>query len=135
VGRVSETSPLFGPLDAVVGDYAWGVGAWLPHPVIRVNRASLTLGIHRERGGWLTTQVVRWEDVRGVIPAEVLHNRDVAALLRAAADRVRSGFLSDEQRAALADLLLISAIKTLPTPVTAALHNAITTLTRPHPPA
>jgi hypothetical protein len=135
VGGMSEPARRFGPADVVVGDYAWGVGAWLPHPVIRVNRASLTLGIHRDRGAWLTTEVVRWEDVRGVIPAEVLHDLDVAGLVRAAADRVRTGFLSDEQRAALADLLLIATITTLPTPVTAALHNAITTLTRPQPPA
>lgn len=127
---MSVTRHRFGPEDVVVGDYAWGVGAWLPHPVIRVNRVSITVGIHRDRGYWLTTQILRWEDVRGVIPAEVEHDPDVATAVRAAADRVRTGFLSDERRNALADLLLIAAIKTLPTPVTAALHNAITVLTR-----
>jgi hypothetical protein len=128
---MSQTPQRFGPNDVVVGDYAWGVGAWLPHPVLRVNRASLTLGIHRDRGFWLTTQTLRWDDVRGVIPAEVDHDPDIATAVRAAADRVRSGFLSDARREALADLLLIAAIKTLPTPVTAALHNAIAALTRP----
>lgn len=125
----------FGPNDVVVGDYAWGVGAWMPHPVIRVNRASITVGIHRDRGFWLTTVILRWEDVRGVIPAEVNHDPDVITAARTAADRVRTGFLSDARREALADLLLIAANSTLPTPATTALHNAIAALTRPAPPA
>jgi hypothetical protein len=131
VGGMSGERKHFGPEDVVVGDWAWGVGAWLPHPVIRVNRESITIGIHRDRGCWLTTQILRWGDVRGVIPAEVDQHLDVATAVRAAADRVRGGSLSAEHRESLADLLLIAATQTLPTPVTAGLHNAITALTRP----
>lgn len=121
----------FGPQDVVIGDYAWGVGAWLPHPVIRVNHQSITVGIHRDTGRWLTTQTLRWDEIRGVIPAVSAPPADLAQALTAAADRVRQGFLDRWQRDALAALLQIAAGFTLPTPVTATLFTAVTTLTRP----
>lgn len=114
----------------VVGDWAWGIGASWPHPVIGVNRQSITVGIHRDAGSWLTTHTLRWDDIRGVIPAEVDRDLDTTALVETATNRVRRGHLSDQQREALAVLLLIAATATLPTPVTTALYNAITALTR-----
>ena len=113
----------------VVGDWAWGVGAMWPHPVLRVNRESVTVGIHRDAGFWLTTQTLRWADLRGVIPAEVDHHRDTSTLVGVAADRVRRGYLSDTQRDALAGLLPVASTAILPTPVTAVLHHTLTALT------
>lgn len=120
----------FQPGDVVVGDWAWGVGAWLVHPVIRVNRHSVTVGIHRIPGGWLTTETLRWDDIRGVIPAVPDMPIDTVQALTDAATRVRRGHLDTEQRAALAGLLHIAGSYTLPTPVTAVLFNAVTALTR-----
>lgn len=121
----------FGPDDVVVGDWVWGVGAWWPHPVLRVNRQSVTVGIHRDAGGWLTTQSLPWADLCGVIPAEVDYDRELQALLSTAAGRLRRGFLSAEHRDALAALLLNAGTSMLPTPVTAVLHHALITLTSP----
>ncbi|OLF08561.1 hypothetical protein [Actinophytocola xanthii] len=120
----------FQPGDVLVGDWVWGVGAWLVHPVIRVNRHSVTVGIHRVSGGWLTTERLRWEDIRGVIPAESDLPSDLAQTLADAARRVHRGFLDADQRAALAALLQVAGSSTLPTPVTAVLHAAVTALTR-----
>ena len=115
--------------DVVVGDWAWGVGAWWPHPVIRINRDSITVGIHRMPGEWLTTHRLPWNDIRGVIPAEVDHHADLTAELDTAAARVRHGFLSDEHRDALAVLLQLAGTTMLPTPITAVLHYTLRTLT------
>lgn len=120
----------FEPGDVVVGDWAWGLGAHWPHPVIRVNRDSITVGIHRDRGGWLTTHRLRWGEIRGVIPAEVDHHADLTAELNTAAARLRYGYLSDEHRESLATLLLLAGAATLPTPIVAVLHHAISTLSR-----
>lgn len=120
----------FQPGDVVVGDWAWGVGAWLVHPVIRVNRRSVTVGIHRVHGGWLTTETLRWDDIRGVIPAVPDVPSDTVQALTGAATRLRRGYLDTEQHAALSALLLVAGSYTLPTPVTAVLFNAVTALTR-----
>jgi hypothetical protein len=116
--------------DVVVGDWVWGAGGWRAHPVIRVDRFSVTVGVHRVDGGWVTTEILRWEDIRGVIPAVPDLPADLAQTLDDAQRRVAGGFLDREQRAALAALLQIAGSATLPTPVTAVLFTAITALTR-----
>lgn len=131
VDGVMSTSRRFQPDDVVVGDWVWGVGVWLGHPVIRVNRHSVTVGIHRDPPGWLTTETVRWEDIRGVIPAKIEQPTDILPALERAARRARRGYLDSAQREALAVLLHIASSYTLPTPLVAVLHHAITTVARP----
>jgi hypothetical protein len=125
---------LFRPGDVAVGDWVWAAGAWRGHPVIRVNRHTVTVGIHRARGGWLTTENLRWADIRGVIPAVSDLPTDLAQTLDNALRRVVRGFLDAEHRAALAALLQIAGTATLPTRVTAVLFTAITALARDVPP-
>ncbi len=119
----------FGPGDVVVGDWAWGVDAWRPHPVVRVNQLSITVGIRRVVGGWQTTQTLQWADIRRVIPAKSDPDPDVDEALTVAASRVRGGHLGADQREALAALLLIAGSSTLPTPLVASVVQVIDTLT------
>lgn len=107
---MSEERRTFGPGDIVVGDMAWGVGAWLPHPVIRVNKQSITVGIHRDPGspgGWLTTEVLKWADIRGVQYAVPGSHSGREYWLNATANAVRDGRADWAQRQALAALLLL----------------------------
>lgn len=112
----------FKPGDVAVGDLAWGVGAWHPAPVIRVNDKTVTVGIHRDTrpgtGPWLTTERIPYAGIRGV----VLGGVPDAALrsLPAAAQRVRDGELSPGQLDALADFLEVAGVWPLPLPVRAA---------------
>lgn len=128
-GSAEGQSRRFRAGDVVVGDWVWGDRAWRVHPVIRVHRHSVTVGIHRDRGGWLTTETLRWDEIRGVIPAETDLPADLDQALADATTRVRQGFLDYQQRGALAALLQIASSYILPTPVTAVLFAALVALT------
>lgn len=118
------------PGDVAVGDYVWGAPAHLPHPVIRINRDTVTVGIHRDGGDWFVTERIAWGDIRGMFPADNVPTRQRDEFgIGQAVQRIRAGYLSCPQRDSLAALLLLVAHSTAcPTPLVAAAFNAITAL-------
>ena len=115
-----------------IGDWVWGGEIRTPHPVIRIDRRFLLLGVERIDGNWVTTRPLAWPNIAGVIPANPnTHHPDPDAL-ETTLQRITAGHLDYRQRETLAGLLAATQTASAPL-ITAAVDALIHAMTAPPP--